>query len=583
MAWHDSERRRGKAMRHVRRWKCALLFLVPALLSLALVQAKAQTPQEAGKVKVDRLVMGLITPYLDYMRPWINGTADHNIQHDPTFEWLVEIHPETGQYVPWLADSWAPAPDGRSWNVKLHKGVQFHHGYGEFTAKDVVHNHALWCDLTYPGRKDPPYSGYRNGICAVERIEVVNNHEIIMHCKVVCLDMPFYYSSAANVMLFSKAQWDKEGEMGYETKPAGTGPYIFKERQPDRYVLYERAPTPHWKWGVVDWKELQMTWTIEEPTRLAQLSAGESHLTEVNKDLVDTLVTKGYKLIRSRQVAQQIQLFLGGMYFGTEDKATKRYTEDGGTTGKLDLKVPWTDIKVRQAMNKAINREELLKVLYKGRATYTYVTGYYPDLPGWDPTWEKRFPEMYGYDPQAAKRLLAEAGYPKGFKAKAWLFPFAGAPELIPLMESIQVQFRDVGIELELEEADVVAVVRPRTRDRKAGGYMFVGPPSKKAVEAQIALFNAGKATPHMFETDEIYKMWEDLLQMSDLKERDAQLRKIGNYKFEQFEIIPLFDVYIEVVVDPKIINDWPFSGWDGGDMGHTFLISACKQEKPCK
>ena len=145
--------------------------------------------------------------------------------------------------------------------------MQFHHGYGEFTAKDVVHNHALWCDEKYPGRKDPPFVGYQNGICQVERVEVVNDHEIVMHCKVVCLDLLFYYSSASTVIMFSKAQWDKEGEMAYETKPAGTGPYIFKERQPDRYVLYERAPTPHWKHGVVDWKELQMTWTIEEPTR----------------------------------------------------------------------------------------------------------------------------------------------------------------------------------------------------------------------------------------------------------------------------------------------------------------------------
>ena len=48
-------------------------------------------------------------------------------------------------------------------------------------------------------------------------------------------------------------------------------------------------------------------------------------------------------------------------------------------------------------------------------------------------------------------------------------------------------------------------------------------------------------------------------------------------------EIMPLFDVYIEVMVDPKIIEDWPFSGWDGGDIGHTWLIKACKQEKPCK
>jgi hypothetical protein len=88
---------------------------------------------------------------------------------------------------------------------------------------------------------------------------------------------------------------------------------------------------------------------------------------------------------------------------------------------------------------------------------------------------------------------------------------------------------------------------------------------------------------PHMFETDELYAMWEQLLQTPDPKAADELLRKIGNYKFENFETIPLFGVPIEVVVDPKIIADWPFSGWDGGDLGHTFLISACKQEKPCK
>jgi ABC-type transport system substrate-binding protein len=556
------------------------MFIVGlALLSLALVQAEAQPA--AGKAKVDRLVMGLITPYHDYFRPWINGTADHNIQHDPTFEWLVEISPD-GQYKPWLAESWEMAKDGRSWRFKLQKGVQFHHGYGEFTAKDLVHTHALWCDDKYPGRKDIPSAAYRPGICAINQIDVVNDHEVLMHCKNVCLDTLFYYSSASDVMIFSKAQWDKEGEDSYEKKPAGTGPYVFKERQLDRYVLYERAPTPHWKHGTVDWKELQMTWTLEEPTRQAQLLAGETHLTELNKDLTDDLVAKGYKLIRSRTTAQQVQINFGGLYFGTEDKATGRYTEHGGTTGKLDPKVPWTNIKVRQAINKAINRDELLKVLYKGRATPMYVHGFYPDLPGWDPTWEKRFPEMYGYDPKAAKRLLAEAGYPKGFKAKGWLFPFAGAPELIPLMEAVQVQLSEVGIEIELEDADWVAKIRPTLRDRKANSYLWAIPPSKKAVEAQIVVFNIS-GLAHMYEDDKLYAMWRDLLQIDDTKAFDEQLRKIGNYKFEQFENIPLFNVFIEVVVDPKIIKDWPFAGWDGGDIGHTFLISACKQEQPCK
>ena len=124
-----------------------------------------------------------------------------------------------------------------------------------------------------------------------------------------------------------------------------------------------------------------MTWTAEEPTRYAQLLTRETHMTEVNKDLVDQAVEKGYKLIRSRGTAQQVQIFIGGLYFGTEDKETGRYTEHGGTTGKLDPKVPWTKKEVRQAMNKAINWEEILQVLYKNRATLQYVGGFYPDMP----------------------------------------------------------------------------------------------------------------------------------------------------------------------------------------------------------
>jgi hypothetical protein len=74
----------------------------------------------------------------------------------------------------------------------------------------------------------------------------------------------------------------------------------------------------------------------------------------------------------------------------------------------------------------------------------------------------------------------------------------------------------------------------------------------------------------HQFETDEIYKMWEELRQLTDPAAVEAQLRKIGNYKFENFKTIPLFGVPIEVVVDPKVVVDWAFSGWDGGDLGHT-------------
>ena len=142
-------------MAHTRFWKpAAVLCLLPMPLVLGRAAASAQAPA-TGKAKVDRLVLGLIMPSLDSLRPWINGTADHNSQHDSAFEWLVEVDAQTGASKPWLAESWTLGADGRSWHVTLQQGVLSQHGYGAFTARDVVHTPALWCNERDPGRKAP--------------------------------------------------------------------------------------------------------------------------------------------------------------------------------------------------------------------------------------------------------------------------------------------------------------------------------------------------------------------------------------------------------------------------------------------
>ena len=332
---------------------------------------------------------------------------------------------------------------------------------------------------------------------------------------------------------------------------------------------------------MVDWKELQMTWTLEEPTRLAQLLAGETHLTEVNKDLIDQLVAKGYKLIRSRGTAQQIEIMFGGLYFGTEDKTTGRYTEHGGTTGKLDPKLPWTDKKVRQAMNKAINRDELLRVLYKGRApdVRARLLPRPPRLGSHLGSVSRRCTAMTCRRPNACWRRPA---IPMVLRPRPGCSPLRGARTHPPDGVGADPVARGGGrVGTGRERLDSEG--HPHDAGPQGQWLPCRPPPSKKAVEAQISVFNAGKAIVHQFETDEIYKMWEELRQLTDPAAVEAQLRKIGNYKFENFEIMPLFDVYIEAVVDPRIIEDWSFSGWDGGDIGHTWLIKACKQEKPCK
>ena len=145
----------------------------------------------------------------------------------------------------------------------------------------------------------------------------------------------------------------------------------------------------------------------------------------------------------------------------------------GLITPYLDYVRPW----INGTADHNIQHDPMLEWLVEVDA---YVHGFYPDLEGWDPTWEKRFPAMYGYDPAAAKRLLAEAGYPKGFKAKAWLYPFAGAPEMIAVIEAVALQLREVGIEIALEEADWVAAVRPKLQKREASGYLWAVPPRRR-------------------------------------------------------------------------------------------------------
>lgn len=536
-----------------------------------------------GEAKVDRLVMGLISPTRDYFRSWILGSADQVIKHDPMMEWLFEISPVTNTMGPWLATEYELAEDSFSWNLKLAEGAKWRNknngDFGEFTAADVVHSHAIWCDPDYPGREDNPSSGYKVGMCQVEEVQVVNDHEVNMLCNVPCPDLVFYYAEATDMVMYSKQQWDKEGEQAYETQIAGTGPYVFEEHRLGESILYEKAEGEHWIRDV-DWNELIMTWTLEEATRLAQFQAGETHLTEVNKDLTDQLVSQGNKLVKSTGPAQQVQINFTGLYFGTEDESRDKYV---GTTGKLVEDLPFTDVRVRQAINKAIDRETIRQELYKGRVTPSYVHGFYEGLPGWDPTWADRFEDAYGYDVEAARALLAEAGYPNGFEAKAWLFPFPGAPELIPLMETVQIYMQEVGIELTLEEADWAGSVIPSLRNREFPGYMWAIPPSKKVVETQIAGFNAGYNVTHQYETDELFELWDKLRNTADLGERDKILREIGNVKFNEFENVPMYEVFIEVILNPEIVDNWVFPGWDGGDIGHTWLITACKQATPCR
>ena len=115
--------------------------LVPIVLGLLAVLAFALGTMpmfgSAQEAKSQKLVFAS-AGFEDSNRFWMVSRPDH-LQYDPFLETLLDVDPKTGEYTARLAEKWQASPDYKEWTFTLRKGVPFHFGYGQFTAKDVVH------------------------------------------------------------------------------------------------------------------------------------------------------------------------------------------------------------------------------------------------------------------------------------------------------------------------------------------------------------------------------------------------------------------------------------------------------------
>ncbi|MGH8527498.1 MAG: ABC transporter substrate-binding protein, partial [Gammaproteobacteria bacterium] len=183
------------------------------LVALALTQWTTPTPGLAQATKTDRLVFAS-AGFSESNRYWMVSRPDH-LQYDPFLETLLEVDPKSGKYTPRLAEKWYPSADYKEWTFILRKGVPFHFGFGQFTARDVVHSHSM---MMRPEATATLAGFWRQ----VEEVKVVNDHQVVFRFKKPTTVMPYAASRAGDLRIVSKAQWDKEGQEGFEKKPAGT-------------------------------------------------------------------------------------------------------------------------------------------------------------------------------------------------------------------------------------------------------------------------------------------------------------------------------------------------------------------------
>jgi peptide/nickel transport system substrate-binding protein len=306
------------------------------------------------------------------------------------FDALVHVD-ANGQLVPGLATSWR-AIDPTTWEFKLRRGVKFHDG-SELTAEDVVFSLDRPATLVNsPG----PFTSYTKQIVGKQ---IVDPYTVRLKTAAPYGAMPLDMNS---IFIVSKKAAQNASTEDFNTGKAlvGTGPFKFASfKRGDRIEVVRNdnywGPKPAWN---------KVTFRIipSGTPRLAALLAGDVDAIE-GVPTADLGKLRGNPKFRLEQKVSWRTLF----WHLDQSRDKSPYVTD--KSGKPLEKNPLKDVRVRQAMSKAINRQALAERTMEGLAIpASNVVS--PGIFGHAETLK-----VEAYDPAGAKKLLAEAGYPDGF------------------------------------------------------------------------------------------------------------------------------------------------------------------------
>lgn len=521
----------------------------------------APAPTEVPGPKVNRVVMGIGSPEAESSSPnHLNSPAMWQLR--PMYEYLIGLDPKSGEFVPQLATSWT-LEAGPSFRFKLREGIQFHGGNGELTSADVVHTLE---DLLKEDSAAAQADAFRNKELVVE---VVNDHEIIFH--LTGPDAAFIAEVSelqGGMEIQSKAHFDQVGTPGLDDQPiAGTGPYQFLDRTQQQFIRYERASDDHWR-TTPDFPEFEYRLLDEASTRMAALLTDEVHLTNLPQDLSAEVEKRGCQVVKGEVVGLRTFITPACCFRNPETNEFPMFPDS-----------PLMDVKVRKALNKAINRDELNEAFFQGKAENMILNHFHPTRLGWNPEWEARFDEEYGYDPAAAKALLAEAGYGPDNPLTTTLFPrdvgtFAGAEDVV---ESVAGYWSEIGVDAKLETIDFGTLIG-RFRGFEYDNHWLITSSSSNQLQG-FYVSNSGLRRPFgvgmKIPTTDV--LLEPLLTEMDEAKQVGLWRTLGDVAYDLHLSTQLFWIPAEAVINTEFVSAYTFSGAISGTYTNPENIRAAR------
>src|SRR5574337_1706177 len=428
------------------------------------------------------------------------------------FDAKVKIHPD-------LATSWTQSKDGLTWTFKLRKGVKFHDGT-PFNAEAVKYNFERFL-----GPEKPLKSSLHTPI--IKSVEVVDEYTVRFNLKA-----PFAFflnnlahSASALVSPAAHQKWGKDLTL----HPVGTGPFKFVEWVRGDHITLIR--NDDYFEGKPRLDQIVVKTVREDSARVLGLEAGDYDLiVRIPPEDVPRLMREGKVRIDAEQSNRTLRIGFN---------MTKR---------------PFDDVRVRQALNYAVDKESIVKNIYQGlSAVVPTVVG--PLNVGYAPV------KGYGYDPAKAKKLLADAGYPNGFTTTLWT-PKGRYLKDFELAQAVQQQLAAVGVQASLETFEwgaYLALLRKPKEESKMEMHVIGWAPSTG--EARWGIYPitacdqwAPKASNFSYYCNkDLDQMIAKAVAATNMKERDGFLRKAQEILVDDPSSIYLLATKETVGMSPKV------------------------------
>jgi peptide/nickel transport system substrate-binding protein len=508
---------------------------------------EAETPKRGGILRV----RGFDPPHFDPHIATANFTQSTlSFVYSKLVRHKVGADVEPGQFIvePDLAERWEELDD-TTYVFHLRKGVKWHNkppvNGREFVAEDVK--------FTYDRFLTEKANGNRYLLDSVDRIEVVDRYTVKFFLK-----EPFVWF--LNVLAYPTSTWiiapemvEKYGDMKKVETAVGTGPFILDRYEPNVKSVFIRNPE-YYREGQpyvdgVEWLVITDESTGLAMYRTGQLDCGPGTSWAVRQQDLDSL-KKTHPHLMYRDFQSQ---------------------SGSGITMRTDMP-PFNDVRVRRAISHAIDRQALIEAVWgRGEPTPAVSRG----LVEWSLPIEQlgAGAKYYQYDPKEARRLLAEAGYPKGFKTPLIVSSGYGR-DLLDDVQMIMRFLKDVGIEAELKIQEHGAYVATTVQGKYEG--MIRGPigiayePDRRLYRAYAA--DSSLNTGHVNDPT-LSAMVKEQRRTKDLAARKKLIHDIQRYEAEHQYYVYLNSNTITGSWQPYVKNFSPNQGFDYGNRSAALWL----------